>query len=109
MISLRLRRILPNSWSWSALGVLLGLKASGSGRWSGAIECSCQAETESLKVRLANHLSLRRDHTVGMERVLARVDVKLALKKASAVFPKLPHGSLDALDMSHQLQSSGPP
>lgn len=70
--------------------------------------CSCQAGTENLKVRPAKHFSLRREHTVGMEQVLARAKVKLAPKKVSAIFPKLPHGSLDALDTSQQMRSSGP-
>lgn len=48
--------------------------------------CSCQAGRKSWKVRQAKYFSLRREHTIGTERVLARVETKAALKKASAIF-----------------------
>lgn len=60
------------------------------------------------KVRLAKRFPLRKEHPIGIERVLGRVETELALRKASAVFPKSPRGSLTALDMSHQKQSFGP-
>lgn len=70
--------------------------------------CSCQAGRKSLKVRLAKHFPLRREHTIGLERVLGRIQAKLALKKAPSILPKMPHVSLNTLDLSHQRQSSGP-
>lgn len=53
-------------------------------------------------------LPLRGEYTIGMERVLASLGAKLALKKTSEIFPKLPHGSPNALDLSLQIQSFGP-
>lgn len=70
--------------------------------------CSCQAGRKSFKVRLAKDVPVRREHTFGPERVLGRAQAKLALKKAPAIFPKMPHVSLNALDVSHQRQGSGP-
>lgn len=70
--------------------------------------CSCQAGRKNLKVSLAKHFPLRREHTVGLEKVLGRGGAKLALKKTPLILPKLPHDSLNALDMSLWGQSSGP-
>lgn len=70
--------------------------------------CSCQAGRRSLKVSLANYFPLRREHTVGLEKVLRRGGAKLALKKTPLILPKLPHVSLNALDMSLWGQNSGP-
>lgn len=71
--------------------------------WDGVLSVlSCQAGRVSLKVRLAMHFSLRRESIPG------RVEAELALKKALPILPKLSHVSLNALDMSHQRQSSGP-
>ena len=50
--------------------------------------CSCQAGRKSWKIRPAKYFSLRREHTIGREGVLARVETKVALKRAPAVFPK---------------------
>lgn len=58
--------------------------------------------------RGGNHFPLRREHTIGLERVLGRAEARLALKKAPAILPEMPHVSLNALDMSHQRQSSAP-
>lgn len=65
-------------------------------------------EERGLKVRLAKDIPVRREHTFGPERVLGRAQAKLALKKAPAIFPKMPHVSLNAPDVSHQRQGSGP-